>query len=866
MVIEMREKWKSSAMRFLAFGLIFATVLCVCIFSFLAIYMNHKSTEAIKQVGSIYMASVSEQVSRHFETAISLRMEQVEALADAVRTNAEADIEKLSFTLAYNARARDFEYLALYMEDGSVEVLYGDALVMYDRLPFLASIRSGEKKIGLGSARDGKSAILLGIPLQYLLSDGRECIALVAGIPTEYLTDTLSLEENDHTVYSFIIRKGGNYVIRTSDEFRDNYFERVYEVYEDVDGKSADQYLAELRMAMEERRDYSTEFQIYGQRRHLYCTSLASSEWYLLTFMSYNALDKTLHDFSSQWILVASGYCILVMSILLWFFSRYSKIIRKQFAEIEDACRRAEEAKQAAERASRAKSEFLSNMSHDIRTPMNAIVGLTAIAASNIDNRQSVQDCLRKITTSGRHLLGIINDVLDMAKIESGKMTLNRESVSLRELMDGIVSIVQQQVRAKKQHFDVFIHDIVAENVCGDGVRLNQVLLNLLSNAVKFTPEGGTIQLSLDEEASPKGDSYVRVHFRVKDTGIGMSAEFKEHVFESFEREDSRRVHRTEGTGLGMAICKYIVDAMEGSITVESEQGKGTEFEVILDLLKEEAGEADMMLPDWSMLVVDDDRQLCEGTVGNLKAIGIEADWALDGESALEMAQRRHSRNEDYHIILLDWKLPGMDGIETAREIRKRMGQDIPILLISAYDWSEIEEDARAAGISGFISKPLFKSTLFYGLKPFAAGESKAEAEKDKKEFDLSGRRILLAEDMELNWEVASELLSGLGLKLEWAENGRLCLEMFQNSDVGYYDAILMDVRMPVMDGYEAAKAIRALARPDAGSVPIIAMTADAFSEDIRKSLDAGMDAHTAKPIDVKEVARLLEKYFRLRQ
>ena len=504
-------------------------------------------------------------------------------------------------------------------------------------------------------------------------------------------------------------------------------------------------------------------------------------------------------------------------------------------------------------------------MSHDIRTPMNAIVGMTAIATANISDKKQVQNCLRKITLSSKHLLGLINDVLDMSKIESGKMTLNSDLVSLRELMDGLVSIVQPQVRSKRQQFDVFIHDIIAENVCCDSVRLNQIMLNFLSNAVKFTPEGGVIHVSLYQKPSPKGENFVQTHLLVKDNGIGMSAEFKAKIFESFSREDNTRVHKTEGTGLGMAISKYIVDAMGGSISVESELGKGSEFHVTLDLEVAEVQEVDMVLPPWRMLVVDDDKLLCETTVASLKAIGVDAEWTLDGETAVQMVENRHSLRDDYQVILLDWKLPGMDGIETARAIRKKLGDEVPIMLISAYDWGEIEESARSAGINGFISKPLFKSTLYYGLRQFA-GESSEPAELvAENHTDLHGKHILLAEDNELNWEIASDLLSEMGLVLDWAENGQICVNMFEHSPEGFYDAILMDIRMPVMTGYEAATAIRALDRPDA-DLPIIAMTADAFAEDIKKCLDHGMNAHVAKPIDVREVARLLEKYMNLHE
>ena len=384
-------------------------------------------------------------------------------------------------------------------------------------------------------------------------------------------------------------------------------------------------------------------------------------------------------------------------------------------------------------------------------------------------------------------------------------------------------------------------------------------MLNLLSNALKFTPDGGQIHVSLYEEISPKGEDFVRVHFDVKDNGIGMSEEFQKRIFESFVREDNARVKKIQGTGLGMTITKYIVDAMGGTIKVESQLEQGSTFYVTLDLEKALVEENEMLLPEWKMLVVDDDEQLCETAANSLKEIGVRADWVLDGLTAIRVVEEHHEKHDDYQIILLDWNMPDMDGIATARELRKRLGDDIPILLISAYDWNEIEAEAREAGISGFIAKPLFKSTLYHGLKSFFDGtpeDSGQNLEEDK----FTNTKVLVAEDNDLNWEIANELLSELGLDLEWAENGKICVEKFEQSPIGYYAAILMDIRMPVMTGYEAADAIRASKRVDA-DIPIIAMTADAFSEDVQKCLTHGMDAHVAKPIDVSLVARLLKKY-----
>ncbi len=532
----------------------------------------------------------------------------------------------------------------------------------------------------------------------------------------------------------------------------------------------------------------------------------------------------------------------------------YFKMTCQQLEELEKA-------RQDALAATKAKSLFLSNMSHDIRTPMNAIVGMTAIATAHIDDKEQVQNCLRKIALSGKHLLGLINDVLDMSKIESGKMTLTSEQISLREVIEGIVSIVQTQVKAKNQNFNVHIDNISAEDVYCDSVRLNQVLMNILSNAVKYTQDSGTIQLSLYQEDSPadKGNAYVRTHIIVKDNGMGMEKDFLNHIYDSYTRADSKRVQKAEGAGLGMAITKYIVDAMEGTIEINSELDKGTEIHLILDFERADVQDIDMILPAWKMLVVDDDETLCRTAVEALKSIGIQSDWTLSGEKAVEMVTKHHQARDDYQIILLDWKLPGMDGLAVAKQIRKIVSTDMPIILISAYDWSEFESEAKEAGINGFISKPLFKSTLFYGLKKYMNIEELQGTSVDENE--LAGRHILVAEDNELNWEIINELLTDIGMELGWTENGQLCVEKYEKSEPGYYDAILMDVRMPIMDGYEATRSIRALNRPDAKEIPIIAMTADAFSEDIKRCLDSGMNAHTAKPINLDEVLSILKKY-----
>ena len=845
------KKLLNSATRFLTISLALVLLLTVCIFSFLAFFMSGKSSETISAVGTTYMTGMGEKVTQHFATTIELRLSQVDSLVGSIPPDS-ASASSLRAELARNAKARDFVALAYYSPTGEFDMIYGEKPVLADPDSFLASMNNGDKKVAVASIATGQKDVLLGVSAEYLMSDGTLSTALVASLPADYIADTLSLYSENSLVYSHIIRRDGSFVIRSGDAFRENYFNRIQALFQEQ-GENGERYIRELESAMDKGEDYSALLTFGSERRHLQCNKLPYSEWYLVTVLPYGELDQAVSDLSHAWLYLVFLGCAVVLLALLLVFWQYFRLLREQIAELEKA-------RKEAVHANKAKSEFLSNMSHDIRTPMNAIVGMTAIATANIDDKQQVQNCLKKITLSSRHLLGLINDVLDMSKIESGKLTLNMDQVSLREVMDSIVSIAQPQVRSKHQQFDVFIHDISTENVCCDSVRLNQVLLNILGNALKFTPDGGLIQVSLYEEESPQGEDYVRTHIIVKDNGIGMTPEIKEKIFESFVREDSARVRRTEGSGLGMAITKYIVDTMGGTIDVESEQGKGSEFHVTLDLQRAETLEEEMILPEWNILVVDDDQQLCESTTSSLKSIGVKADWALNAEKALAMLDQRAKARDNYHIILLDWKLPDMDGITAAKEIRSRFGDETPIMLISAYDWSEIEAEAKDAGITGFISKPLFRSTLFYGLKPFVNSGDTHEELQEVKCADFTGRRVLLAEDNDLNWEIANELLSDLGMELDWAENGRICVDKFEASPVGFYDAVLMDLRMPVMTGYEATEAIRGLDRPDK-DIPIIAMTADAFSEDIKKCLDAGMNAHVAKPIDVREVARLLEKF-----
>ncbi len=830
----------------------FIFLFCFGIFFFLIRSTSKMAEQTISEAGSLYMERVSLQIKRHFQTAVDVKLSQMDTLVERVPADGTLQGDALYTQLTQSGRIRGFDGLAFLKEDGSLELIYGEMSTPVDQDSFVACMEQGEKRLTPATDEEGEIAsMLVGIPVAYELPDGSRSLALVSSMSLSYIKDTLELSIAEEDTNSYIILRDGTIAMKTADISETNVYDRISDLVLDSDQNGAQYYNDGLALAIQNGETYQNAFETIEGIKNFYAAPLAYSDWYIVTVMKHAMLDKLI---TNQEQMSATYYAIAMIIMFLLFlimFILYYRLAKKQLAMTSQA-------KDEAVRANQAKSEFLSNMSHDIRTPMNAIIGMTAIATANIDDKQQLQNCLKKITLSSRHLLGLINDILDMSKIESGKMTLSMEQVSLRESMESIVSIVQPQVKAKEQQFDIFISNIIAEDVYCDSVRLNQVLINLLSNALKFTPEQGTIHMTLSQQPSPKGDRYVRVLFEVRDSGIGMSPEFQEKIYDVFTREEDKRVSKTEGSGLGMAISKHIVDAMGGTIDVESVQGEGTTFVVTLDLEKAEIKESDMVLPPWRMLLVDDDEQLCRGASQQLREMSVDCEWALSGEQAVTMVGEHESRHTAYQIVLLDWKMGGMNGVETARELRRRYGEDLPILLISAYDWSEIEDEARAAGISGFISKPLFKSTLYHGLMQFMdpQGYQPEEAPDPKQEFD--GVRVLLAEDNELNHEIAEELLSDMGMEVDWAENGRICVDKFKAAPKGHYDVILMDLRMPQMSGYEASQQIRAL--EDGGEIPIIAMTADAFSEDVKKCLECGMNAHLSKPIDVNALVKVLKK------
>ena len=520
------------------------------------------------------------------------------------------------------------------------------------------------------------------------------------------------------------------------------------------------------------------------------------------------------------------------------------------------------EAVHAAETANRAKSTFLSNMSHDIRTPMNAIIGFATLAVSNIDNKTRVQDYLSKILSSGNHLLSLINDILDMSRIESGKIHLEETEVNLSEVLHDLKTIISGQIHAKQLELYMDAMDIMDEDVYCDKTRLNQVLLNLLSNAIKFTPAGGTVSVRIRQFQGTKKERSL-YEIRVKDTGIGMSREFAQRIFDPFERERTSTVSRTQGTGLGMAITKNIVDMMGGMIEVQTEKGSGTEFIVRLDLriqAEHQRMEKIVELEGLKALVVDDDFNTCDSVTKMLVKVGMRSEWTLSGKEAVLRARQSLELGDAFHTYIIDWRLPDMNGIEVTRQIRS-LGDDTPIIILTAYDWSDIEVEARAAGVTAFCSKPMFMSDLRETLLN-AIGQkqnNRTDAIPASVNADFKNKQILLVEDNELNSEIAVEILKEYGFRVDTAENGVEAVERIRNSTPGAYDLVLMDVQMPVMNGYEATHQIRSLDNPELAGITILAMTANAFDEDRKKALEAGMNGFLSKPIIIEELIHTLQ-------
>ena len=656
------------------------------------------------------------------------------------------------------------------------------------------------------------------------------------------------------------------------DSFNGNSIQayNVLKVLEQMEG----QEFSDIRAAVEDQKTISTNFKYNGEEYYYCLTSLSEYDTLLLFLIPAEHVATKTVDMVRTIIgmLLILSVILLVMMVLMvgailghrsskQLFLQEQENLRRQEkmneqleetnAMLARAKESAEQAFQIAEEANRAKSSFLSNMSHDIRTPMNAIVGFAALLARDVDNPDKVREYTRKITASSQHLLGLINDILDISKIEAGKTTLNLSDENIVDLVENIDAIIRPQMKSKGHTFEVYSRDIKHERVVMDKLRLNQILLNLLSNALKYTPDGGHVTMTV-QELPQFTKQLAHYRFIVEDNGYDMSQEYIQNIFHAFTREEDSVTNKIQGTGLGMAITKNLLDLMGGSILVESEKGKGSTFTIDLEFsISEQAMDQNF----WQkhgitrVLTVDDEEVICQNIQITMEGTGVEVDYALDGHTAVEMVKRSEQEGRLYDIILLDWKMPGIDGVETARLIRRDFSRKIPILVLTSYDWPEIEEAATSAGVDAFLPKPFFLTSFRQKIDHVINCENQKTEEVIGEQSVLHGMNILVAEDNEINAEILSELLDMAGASCDICENGKVLVETFEKSVPGQYQLVLMDVQMPVMNGYEATQMIRDLDHPLALKIPIIAMTANAFAEDIRDALEAGMNAHVSKPV-----------------
>lgn len=657
-------------------------------------------------------------------------------------------------------------------------------------------------------------------------------------VPVSTLSDKWVYPQDEYASTELaVIDESGNYILNGRAYTNNNFFE-MYKSYNRWDSES----LEKLQKTMAETSGSLVMRNKRGEETLIaYAPVKASHSW---TLLSYTLMDELRSD-AQDWVMIGAvcAGMLLLLAMDVAFMIAFNRKLQKAARE--------------ADSANRAKTEFLSTMSHDIRTPMNAIIGMTTIAEKNLGDTDAVRDSLHKISMAGSHLLTLINDILDISKVESGKLNLSPVTFSIAETADNLVNMSLPMVREKNIDFRFRARDIKTEYVYADQLRINQIYINILSNAVKYTEPGGSVSVDLSEHPSPREKS-VRLIYRVADTGIGMSEEFMQRMYQPFSRQTDSRVNTVQGTGLGLAITKQMVELMDGTIECQSRQGEGTTFTVTLDIPVADRRIEEMRLDGREVLVVDDDTILLETAKDALESMGAKAEVLEAAEDAYERTVRRHEEGRDYDVIILDWKMPGTDGVELARKIRKTAGIDVPILLISAYDWSDMEETAREAGADGFISKPLFRSRLYDRISQ-VLGVSGGSAETEEDNSDIAGMHILVAEDNDINWEIIAMLLTMHDIEVKRAENGRICMDLLAEAPEDSWDLVFMDIQMPVMNGLDATRAIRAL--PNwAAQIPIIAMTADAFSENVAECLEAGMNGHIAKPIDIKLVLKEIRR------
>ncbi len=867
--MERIEKPKASIKNIIIIALVIAVYAVASVLSYLN--MNQSLFEERSENTKILM----EKISQNVETGIDTRWNSIRHLsnqfADEAGRSEEvsysvdekavgqtistlADVEKwLEKTKSY----RNENILGLFVIDdkGVCYTSSGDTF-KWSRRDLL---NSGRDEVHISSdelriSENEELRMFFLKPLPTVIDiEGIRMTHIAISTEMEFVDPFFNTEEFGDESVAFIIRSNGTQIYRQE---KDNSISKVYNVrsaLESAEYKYGGSYNL-FNEDIENGRANCLNLVYGGESYYLAYHPMETNNWVSMMLIPEDNVGSASRTF--MWSIIVSIALISLggMAIFIIIFVSGSRRNNKQKELVN---RQLVKAAEAERNANNAKTQFLSSMSHDIRTPMNAIIGMTTLASKHLDDPDYMRDCLANVSLASNHLLTLINDVLDISKVESGKMSLNPIVFSLADTATNLVNIIKQQIDTKKQSFNIRVHNVKNEYLFADELRLNQIFINILSNAVKYTPEGGRINVDLKEEESEK-ESSVRIVYIVEDTGVGMTEEFIKTMYDSFVRASTENVGAIQGTGLGLAICKQMVDLMGGTIECESQVGVGTKFTVTLDLPIAEKVTSELMLPHMKLLLVDDDEVFLETASDTLKSMGITPDVVSTGEDAVIAVEEKHNAGQDYPVVVIDWRLPGINGIETARRIRAIVGDEIPIIVISAYDFSEIEDEARGAGVNGFISKPFFRSTVYSDMcRILGIGEEHASEQKSELP-DVHGLNLLVAEDNDLNWEIASEILSMYDIKTTRAENGKICVDMIEAASDGEFDMILMDIQMPVMNGYEATRCIRASRREYVKNIPIIAMTADAFADDIQRCLDAGMNAHIAKPINVSNLLTII--------
>lgn len=855
MVKELQNRIKDSKGRFILWVVLGLLVLIVVLMisSFWFLKTAQEATEnSVYDVSEVYLQELTNQKVNQFQINLDNQVRQLRIAIATLNAKDTGSKERLQDCIKETNQVSDFDFFALIDDEGTI---YTESDVINDpsKYPF---VNKDPKKVEVSLEKvDGNNLIMVIVPLEDASFEGRKITRAAAGVNADVFSEKVFSQYDFDRIFCEVITEDGSFVIKANHNHlkeKTNLFsglgrEAVFEENFSLDHLKSDINAGKSGVA---------SYYLQDILHYTYYAPIEGTDWYMKTTIHYDLVSSKIDAVRLTMTRNSLIQLALVILIFLAVFGIYLSVRRKNeklnYQRIQ------------AEESNRAKSTFLSNMTHDIRTPMNAIIGFTNLAIQSKESMERVQGYLAKILASSNHLLTLINDVLEMSRIESGKIYLDETECNLSEILHDLNTIIIGQIEGKQQELLMDAVDVINEDVYCDRLRLNQILLNLLSNAIKFTPSGGKISVQFKQkEEAPEG--YGAYELRVKDSGIGMTQEFADKVFTPFERERTSTVSGIQGTGLGMAITKSIVDLMEGRIEVKTAPDQGTEFIIHVNFRLQETQREYTPIAELTgvkALVVDDDFDACDAATRMLLKLGMQSEWTLSGKEAVLRTKQSVSLNDAFGVYIIDWRLPDLGGVEVARQIRAIVGDSAPILIMTAYDWANIEDEARAAGVNAFCSKPMFMSDLQATLSK-AIGQQvmiPEASEAPEETADFTGKRVLLVEDNELNREIAHVILSQAGFEVEAAEDGSIAVKMVEESTPGYYDLILMDVQMPIMNGYEATRAIRSLENKELASTVIIAMTANAFEEDKKAALDAGMNEHIAKPIDMEVLFEVLGK------